>query len=184
MRPVSLFTLAAVSLTLAACGSSSSDSHSGSATSAVDAANPGASTKYTKALAFAQCMRTHGVPNFPDPKADGGTRLQIQSSPSGTEVNGVSVNGPAFQSAMQACRSELPNGGNGPALTVSQRNQALKFSACMRSHGVPNFPDPTFSGGGASIAIRAGSSGGIDPNSPAFKSAQAACGSPFGKAGP
>lgn len=188
MRPLPVIALAAVSLTLAACGSSNStsasSSSSGSGSTGADAANPGASANYNKSLAFAQCMRTHGVPNFPDPKANGGTRLLIQSSPGGTQVNGVSVNGPAFQSALRACQADLPNGGSGPALSVSQREQALKFSACMRSHGVTNFPDPTFSGGGARIQLHAGAGGGLDPNSPAFKSAQAACGRPFGKAGP
>jgi hypothetical protein len=42
----------------------------------------------------------------------------------------------------------------------------------MRSHGVPNFPDPTFTGG--HIEIRAP---GVDPNSPAYKAAAATCGS-------
>jgi hypothetical protein len=51
---------------------------------------------------------------------------------------------------------------------------AYKFSACMRDHGVSNFPDPrvTSRPGGQSIAI------GIDPTisgSPQFKSAQRAC---------
>jgi hypothetical protein len=49
-------------------------------------------------------------------------------------------------------------------------NQALKFSACMRSHGVTNFPDPSAGGG---IQITSGS--GINPFSPAFKAARTAC---------
>jgi hypothetical protein len=51
--------------------------------------------------------------------------------------------------------------------------QALKFSSCMRSHGEPNFPDPTFSGGGVSLKISASS--GIEPTSPQFQAAQKAC---------
>ena len=49
-------------------------------------------------------------------------------------------------------------------------NQGLKFSACMRTHGVTNFPDPSAGGG---IKINVGS--GINPFSPAFKVAQTAC---------
>jgi len=49
----------------------------------------------------------------------------------------------------------------------------LKFSQCMRAHGLSNFPDPTFSGGRPGLLFRTGS--GIDPSSPAFKTAQAAC---------
>ena len=45
----------------------------------------------------------------------------------------------------------------------------------MRSHGVPSFPDPVFSGGGARLQL-IGS--GESPSSPAFKAAQKACGSP------
>jgi hypothetical protein len=157
--------LMAVALPLAACGSAANTS-----------SNAGGA-KGDQMLAFARCMRTHGVSNFPDP---GGRGMQFQASPNGTTVNGVSVNGPAFQRAMQACRSQLPNGGRPPVMTASQRAQALRFSQCMRTHGVPSFPDPSFSGTGA---IRIGGLN-VDPNSPAFKAAQAACGSLFGKARP
>jgi hypothetical protein len=125
-------------------------------------------------------MRSHGVPNFPDPKANGNGGMQVQVSPGGTRVNGVSVNGPAFQSAMQACRSYEPSGGaEGPA-SPARRRLALEFAQCMRAHGVPNFPDPTFHGNGIQELFRAG--GGLDPNSPTFKSAQKACGPLIGKA--
>ena len=51
---------------------------------------------------------------------------------------------------------------------------AYKFSACMRDHGVGNFPDPQVSSrpGGESVAI------GINPSisgSPHFRSAQSTC---------
>jgi hypothetical protein len=164
--------LLAISLSLAACGSSSSNS-----TSAASAVN----SKYTAALAFASCMRTHGVPSFPDPKTSGNGGLLIQASNGNTAVNGVAVNGPAFRSAMQACHSKLPNGGHPQPLSASQRNAALKFSACMRSHGLTNFPDPTFSGPGVRLGLS--KSSGIDPSSPAFQAAQKACGSVIGKAG-
>ena len=45
-----------------------------------------------------------------------------------------------------------------------------KFSACMRKHGITNFPDPSGSG---VITIHSGM--GIDPGSPAFRSARTAC---------
>jgi hypothetical protein len=129
-------------------------------------------------------MRSHGVSNFPDltTSADGGFGLRIQATNGTTSVNGVAVNGPAFQSAMQACRSLLPNGGHGPPLTASRRAAALQFSQCMRSHGLSNFPDPTFSGNG--VRLQLSKSGGIDPNSPAFKAAQQACGSILQKSSP
>lgn len=56
-----------------------------------------------------------------------------------------------------------------PAASTSH-TQFLKFSQCMRAHGVPKFPDPSAGGG---IEFNAGS--GINPFSPAFKAAQTAC---------
>jgi hypothetical protein len=75
---------------------------------------------------------------------------------------------------MQACRADLPNGGQ-PSASQSAREHstALKFAQCMRSHGVPNFPDPQVSGG--HVTMQLSPSSGIDPNSPAFQSAQQAC---------
>jgi hypothetical protein len=49
---------------------------------------------------------------------------------------------------------------------------AYKYSACMRAHGVANFPDPkvTHTSGGTQVAIKA-----VGPASPQYKSAQQAC---------
>ena len=165
--------LIAAALPLAACGSS------GSNPSGATGTNAAAPADYNRALQFAQCMRAHGVPNFPDPKANGSGGMLIQAGPGGTKVNGVPVNGPAFQSAMQACHSKLPNGGKLQALSAARRQQMLRFSQCMRAHGISGFPDPTFSGGRAGLQLNRDS--GIDPNSPAFQSAQKACGAPLGK---
>jgi hypothetical protein len=107
-------------------------------------------------------MRSHGVPNFPDPKNGGELSL------AGT---GVNRNSPAFKSASQACQSLMPGvaGGVGPSGQKSDLSpaQGLALAKCMRTHGVPNFPDPTASG-----AIPPGS---VNPNSPAVKAALQAC---------
>jgi hypothetical protein len=168
-----LAALIAAALPLAACGSSGSNPSGAAGT------NAAAPARYNQALQFAQCMRSHGVPNFPDPKANGNGGMQVESTPGSTKVNGVSVNGPAFQSAMQACRSKLPNGGHPQPLSAARRQQMLQFSQCMRAHGISGFPDPTFSGGGATLRID--KSTGINPQSPAFQAAQKACGAPLGK---
>jgi hypothetical protein len=161
---------------VSACGSSS-PSAAGSTSGRADPANS------SRALAFARCMRSHGISNFPDPTG-GKLQLQVQKSPNSTSVNGVEVNGPAFKSAMQACHSYLPNGGHPTAAqTAKVKSQALAMSRCMRSHGVPNFPDPQFQtgpGGAVGVGIRL-SGTGIDPNLPAFKAAQQACGPLLGK---
>jgi hypothetical protein len=168
--------LLAVALGLAACASSRPNA--GGATTS-QAANPATSTK---ALAFANCMRSHGVSNFPDPSG-GQLKLQIQATPNSTSVNGVEVNGPAFRAAMTACRADLPNGGHPTAAqTAKAKAQALAMSKCMRSHGVPNFPDPQFrSGPGGGVGIQLNGAG-VDPSSPAFQAAQKACGQIFGGA--
>jgi hypothetical protein len=118
-------------------------------------------------------MRAHGVPNFPDPTG-GRLDLQVRQTPNSTNVNGVEVNGPAFQAAMQTCHRYLPNGGQPRGVvSAASRSAALQFAHCMRSHGVASFPDPQFQGGGVTERLRAGT--GIDPSSPAFKAAQQAC---------
>jgi hypothetical protein len=69
--------------------------------------------------------------------------------------------------AVAACgSSRAPNRATGSR----GRSQALKFADCMRANGVPSFPDPSGGGGGIDLA-----GAGIDPQSPAFKSARTAC---------
>ncbi len=76
--------------------------------------------------------------------------------------------------ANKACQHLLPNGG---VMTAAQKQQALshllKFSACMRAHGIANFPEPTVTNGGVGLSI--GGPGGPNPHSPQFQSAQQAC---------
>jgi hypothetical protein len=129
-------------------------------------------------------MRSHGVPNFPDPGSNGRGGLEIQQtqragSGRSLKINGVSVSSPAFNSAMQSCRSHLPNGGHPPPLSAARKQAMLRFSRCMRAHGITNFPDPTFGANGG-VRIGFGPASGIDPQSPAFQSAQRACASTTG----
>ena len=109
-------------------------------------------------------MRSHGVKNFPDPSSSG--ELQITSS------SGIDPSSPTFEAAQRACQKLLPGGGApSPAQQAKMQKALLAFSACMRSHGITDFPDPTFSGNGARISIN----GGLDPQSPRFQAAQTAC---------
>jgi hypothetical protein len=155
--------IALISLVAVACGSSAKN-------------DPSAAGK-DPGLQLAQCMRAHGVPNFPDPGSNGSGGILVQKrvgAGASLTVNGVSVSSPAFQSAMQTCRKYLPNGGHPPALSAARRSAILRFAQCMRTHGVSNFPDPTFQGG--AVGIRFGPSSGIDPSSPTFQAGQKACG--------
>jgi len=117
---------------------------------------------------FSACMRSHGVKNFPDPGSQG--TIQIGSS------SGIDPSSPTFQAAQSACRKLLPNGGQpSPQQVAQMQHQALAFSACMRKHGLPDFPDPTFTGHGIRMAIRGGPGSDLNPQSPAFQAAQKAC---------
>jgi hypothetical protein len=123
------------------------------------------SASYQKAVAYAQCMRAHGVPDYPDPNSKG------SSSP--PRKTAAIFGGPRAASANQACQHLLPNGGQ---LTPTQQqqlvSQGLKHAACMRAHGITRFPDPS-RGGGTNLGEMKGL--GIDISSPQFKSAQQAC---------
>ncbi|HEY1592044.1 MAG TPA: hypothetical protein VGF81_09650 [Solirubrobacteraceae bacterium] len=166
MRRTTLLLAIIAAAGLAACGSSATSSNT--------------AAKSDRMVTFAKCMRAHGVPNFPDPGSNGKGGIEIQSSAragsgSSMTVNGVSVSAPAFKSAMQSCRSKLPNGGHPPPLSAARKTAMLQFSRCMRENGLPNFPDPVF-GSGGQVQLRVGPQGGLDPSSPAFQKAQAACG--------
>ena len=119
-----------------------------------------------KMLAFARCMRTHGVSGFPEP-VEG--KIVIRGGPH----TGVDPRSSQFQAAQRACRAFAPQQTASPAQASQFQAKALRFSACMRSHGVPGFPDPKISGGAVQLTINRGS--GIDPRSPQFQAAQRAC---------
>ncbi len=146
-----------------------SASPSGSAGSGAKAS--GSPDAYQAMLAYSQCMRQHGITKFPDPiNEGGGVGLRIAGGPD----TGLDPNSSQFQAAQQACQSLMPAAPSGARQgpDPSMQAQALQYSSCMRSHGLPNFPDPQFSNGGMTMKI-GGSQ--VDPNSPQFKAAQQAC---------
>jgi hypothetical protein len=117
------------------------------------------------AAAYSACMRSHGVPKFPDPDSEG--HFLLKAGP-GT---GIEPESAQFKAADRACRKLAPKETPpSPAQQAKDREKFLKFSACMRSHGLPKFPDPDPSGG-----IIIGRNNGVDPNSPQFKAAEKAC---------
>jgi hypothetical protein len=145
---------------VAQVGTTSSTKGSGSS-SASGSGNP---------TAYSACMRSHGVGNFPDPDSKGRIKVTSGVGPGGQKT-GVDVNSPQFDRARKACANLLPNGGRPTAAQQQQeQQQMLKFAQCMRSHGVPKFPDPKAGG-----ALTLGSKSGVDPNTPQFKTAQQTC---------
>lgn len=148
-----------------ASSTSSSSSSAGSGGGSASAASPGA-----QAVAYAACMRAHGVPNFPDPQVStsgGEVKVAVRVTPAIT-------GNPEFKSAQQACSKLLPGGGPGEGsnhqISPQEQSQYLKAAACIRSHGIPSFPDPTFSGGGVHVSQK-----GLDPHSPQVRAAEEAC---------
>jgi hypothetical protein len=58
------------------------------------------------ALAFSQCMRNHGEPDFPDPQfRSGGISIKISAPGSPGGSSSLDPNSPIFQRAQKACRS-------------------------------------------------------------------------------
>jgi hypothetical protein len=116
------------------------------------------SAQQTAGLAFSRCMRARGVPNFPDPDAQG--NFPQFSTGVAKRVSAA---------ADSACRHLLPSGGS--TGTPQQRQEklvfALKVAQCLRADGYPTFPDP--SGSGKSNPP------GIDLSSPRFQAAEDNC---------
>lgn len=122
----------------------------------------------TQALAFSQCMRSHGVADFPDPNAQGQTQI------SGGADSDLNPDNPTFEKAQNACQSKLPKPT--PAQQAQALQNALKMSQCMRAHGITDFPDPQNQGGGRiSISLHGSPGSDLNPNDPAFQRAQKIC---------
>jgi hypothetical protein len=156
-----LAVVAAVGVLATACGGGSAPTF--------DSSVSGGSPSFGQELALARCIRGHGVPNFPDPNPSGGFTL-----------NGT-ITGQML-AAYGHCRHLVPGS---PSLTqVQQEAQQeqqklrqllpvlLKFSRCMRSHGQPDYPDPTLNNQGIAGNLKGA---GIDPQSPLFLAAVRVC---------
>jgi len=123
------------------------------------------------AVAYSSCMRSRGVPRYPDPSrgnelADGLPKVDPRQ---------LGVSDAQYQSAQGDCAHLLPNGGQ-QAQAQSQRDlDAMRaYARCMRAHGVPTWPDPTFdstAGWGFNLV----GVHGFDPNSPQIDAKMDVC---------
>ena len=151
-RPFILISIAAFSALVAGCGGGGSPQASTTTTATVSQA---------ALLAFSQCMRSNGVPSFPDPQryVGGSAKLTIHQLGAGT---------PHFQTALVACNHLLPSRGSTSQESAQQQRtrlaDELSFARCMRSHGITRFPDPTARG---ELSIAMVQAQGIDVHSPA-----------------
>jgi hypothetical protein len=153
----------ALMLAVAACGGGGDKSNGvaslgdGKATSTT---SPGGSSDPQQlALAYARCMRQHGI-DMADPKLGAGDRV------GSLLPEGVSPEDPKFKAAQEACQQYTPNGGQPPNLSPQQQQQQLAYARCMRQQGI-DMPDPKPGGG---FDMR-----GVESDTPKFQAAEQAC---------
>jgi hypothetical protein len=132
-------------LAIAACGASRSTTRSGGDSGAV---------------AYAGCMRSHGVPNFPDAIAGGGFEIPA----------GLNTQSPAYTAARQMCTKLLPAPVAQHALSERDQRQFVAAAKCMRRHGT-DIADPTFNGPVITLDVPDQTT----IQSPVFKRAEQAC---------
>jgi hypothetical protein len=142
MKPVPLMSAVLVAaylaLLAAACGGSSGSHVAQLSTSTTRSSPPSRGSTHDQALAYARCIRSHGVPLWPDPESSG------SFDKSKLTPHQLGVSSPQIGTAEKACMSLVPT------YSATQQShvlaQALRFSRCMRAHGAANFPDPESNG--------------------------------------
>ena len=133
------------------------------------------------ALAFAKCMREHGI-DMPDPQvgSNGEMSFSIGAGPGKLDRS-------KLQEAQEACQDLMPTGLGKPGdIPQEQRDAMLAFAQCMREHGI-DMPDPQFESGGRVMIGGPGEDGEepkFDPRSDEFQAAEDACGELLGEMRP
>jgi hypothetical protein len=160
-----LVAVLALALATASCGGGSKGDGvaslgGGKATTTTSPGNSGKDSKQ-RALAYARCMRQHGI-DMPDPKFDAAGRMALQLP------SGVGPDDPKFKAADQACQQYAPS-GEPEQLDPQLQRQMVAYARCMRQHGI-NIPDPK---PGEGIGIDG--STGVNPEDPKYKAADQAC---------
>jgi hypothetical protein len=164
----------AFGLSIAACGNGPStpratnDSTTTARSSASDSST-GDSSQGSGLLAYTSCMRSHGVPSFPDPSSTGAIPKETGQQ--------LGVSQSQLQTASNDCQHLIPAGENLggqhiQTITTQQQQDYLNASACMRSHGITSFPEPSFQGGQVEFPMLEHL---VDLSSPQFKQAYDIC---------
>lgn len=161
--PTAAAIAAASAVAIAACGGSNHP------TNTTSSSPPGGIA--AAAYRFVACMRDHGFPNMPEPiVSNGGNAVAIHAV--------VHDGGPKHPKPIpKACSGILPNVKPESAQQIAAQNATrrrglLSFAACMRTHGAPNFPDPTSQG---QLTLTMVNSAGVDLHAPKTLDAIRAC---------
>jgi hypothetical protein len=162
-----------LALVLAACGGSPDGDRVASlsgdgATATTNGAKDAAKDPQQAALAFAKCMREHGI-DMPDPEVDDQGRIRVRIG-AGGPGGGTRPDPKKLKAAQKACGSLMGGGDGDRQLDPAARDAMVAFARCMREHGI-DMPDPTGDGG---LVMRR-EAGGPDPDSEEFQEAEKAC---------
>lgn len=108
-------------------------------------------------------MRSHGVPGFPEPDAQGGVTLN----------GNIDVNSPTYSSAFNYCSQKYGFSGQvSPGQSAAMRADNLRYAACMRAHGLKDYPDPNSHG---QFQIQAAPTSDLNPANPRYQAANRSC---------
>jgi len=154
----SVVAVAVLVLLAAGCGGGGSPQVAGGGT------RTSSNGRVAAALALARCMRSHGIAGWPDPDSNGGfDKAKLRQLGVGVSRMRALEDGP--------CHITIPSAAPSTPITAADRADYLRAAACMRSHGFPSFPDPTFKNNTVEVHTPAG----IDQDALAFKRAAEAC---------
>jgi hypothetical protein len=118
---------------------------------------------------FATCMRSHGVSNFPDSASLGSSASIKAAKGEISRITNIEGSSSTFEAATRACAKYAPTTAPPQHVSPQEMQKLLAVSRCMRTHGVPNFPDPNPTTGALNNPA------GIDKNSPQVLAALQAC---------
>jgi hypothetical protein len=149
-----------VAALVAACGGSASSPHGASSNLTNQIQHAESSSERQTGVLFDTCMRTHGIPNFPD------SAIKIISGQVVFDIPASVKSNPHTAAALQTCEKDLPHTSNSPSGSSANFQYGLRYAKCMRAHGI-NYPDPGSQQGASAPAG--------NPNAPAFKTASKAC---------
>ena len=126
--------LLGLALLLAGCGAAKEDppvaSVAGAGTSEGDSASPAADR--TQALQqYGECLRRNGV-----------VLLDVQTEEGIPQVDKRRTPADRVGTALERCRTYVPNADAPVALSPADLEARRQHAGCVRSKGVPDYPDP------------------------------------------